>query len=235
MNPFALLFLLPSLHAWLWLPQLRTAPLVAARARLRGRLHRPVLLLWSFAFRFGLGLDTPWYLAELAAIGYVPFVAVVVALAWLAVAAQLLALATGRYAPYPRPPSGRRAGRSGAVRTVVARRPRRAARPMTDKAYGRLRQARVRITGTVLIVAGVLALGWAAARLAVAGPVHGALHALPAAPPGGELRSTVRDYRVPSVPVGGRKVDLAGRGARRSRSEARRYRAHLQRGQAVGR
>src|SRR5204863_271061 len=51
-NPFALLFVLPSLHAWLWLPQLRAAPVWArapppaarprrvARARARRRPRR---------------------------------------------------------------------------------------------------------------------------------------------------------------------------------------------------
>ena len=51
--------------------------------------------------RYGLGLDAPWYLAELTAIGYVRSPAVVIALGWLAVAGQLAALSTGRYAPYP--------------------------------------------------------------------------------------------------------------------------------------
>jgi hypothetical protein len=68
------------------------------------------LLLGSLAFRFGLGLDAPWYLAELTAIGYVPIVAVFVFLAWTAAAAQLAMLTAGRYAPYPsaeeRPPRG---------------------------------------------------------------------------------------------------------------------------------
>ncbi len=36
-NPFALLFLLPALHAWLWLPQVRTARLAGAAGRLRSR------------------------------------------------------------------------------------------------------------------------------------------------------------------------------------------------------
>jgi hypothetical protein len=69
-----------------------------------------VLLLGSFAVRYGLGLDTPWYLAELAAIGYVKLPAIAIAVAWLAAAGQMTALATGRYAPYPnareRPPRG---------------------------------------------------------------------------------------------------------------------------------
>jgi hypothetical protein len=109
-NPFALLFVLPSLHAWLWLPNVRGAgPPLRATVLAAGFLG-PLLLLGSFAFRFGLGLDAPWYLAELVAIDYVPIVASLLVLCWLAGAAQLLALALGRYAPYPaaseRPPRG---------------------------------------------------------------------------------------------------------------------------------
>jgi hypothetical protein len=70
----------------------------------------PFILLGSFMFRFGLGLDAPWYLAELVAVNYVSIIDVALVLCWLAAAAQLTALATGRYAPYPsaaeRPPRG---------------------------------------------------------------------------------------------------------------------------------
>jgi hypothetical protein len=61
----------------------------------------PALVLGSFAFRFGLGWDAPWYILELRALGYVPFVAIVLVVPWLAAAGQLAALASGRYAPYP--------------------------------------------------------------------------------------------------------------------------------------
>ena len=61
-------------------------------------------------FRFGLGLDAPWYLAELVAIDYISIVAFFLVLCWLAGAAQLAAIAAGRYTPYPsaaeRPPRG---------------------------------------------------------------------------------------------------------------------------------
>ena len=60
-----------------------------------------MLLVASFAQRFALGADTPWYLLSLVATGYVPWVAVLLGLVWLAVAAQLTALAVGRYAAYP--------------------------------------------------------------------------------------------------------------------------------------
>ena len=98
-NPFALVFLLPALYSWLWLPQAGTAP--ARLALLAGGLLGPALLVLSFARRYGLGFDAPWYLLSLAGVGYVPWFAVAVALAWIAIAAQLSAVAVGRYAPYP--------------------------------------------------------------------------------------------------------------------------------------
>jgi hypothetical protein len=100
-NAFALLFVLPSLHAWLWLPQLRDRRAAFRAAVLAAGLAGPSLLLGSFAVRFGLGLDTPWYLAALVAVGYVDPASVAIFLAWLAAAGQLAALAGRRYAPYP--------------------------------------------------------------------------------------------------------------------------------------
>ncbi len=109
-NPFALLFLLPSLHIWLWLPHLRDRGIGARLGLLAAGLLGPFILIGSFMFRFGLGFDAPWYLAELVAINYVSTVAFLLILCWLAGAAQLTAIAAGRYAPYPsaaeRPPRG---------------------------------------------------------------------------------------------------------------------------------
>ena len=102
-NPFALLFLLPSLHAWLWLPNVRDAPRWLRALVVGIGFTGPLVLLGSFAFRYGLGWDAPWYVLELRVIGYVPFVTLVLTIPWLAGAAQLTALAAGRYAPYPAP------------------------------------------------------------------------------------------------------------------------------------
>ena len=109
-NPFALIFLLPSLHAWLWLPHVRPRPIWTRLAVLGAGFLGPLLLLASLAVRYGLGLDAPWYLAELAATGYVGLPALAIAVGWLAAAGQMSALTIGRYAPYPsareRPPRG---------------------------------------------------------------------------------------------------------------------------------
>jgi peptidase M28-like protein len=116
-KPHALLLVLPSAHAWLWLVQMR-----ARSSSLRTVLYviglaGPLAILVSVAVRLGLGLDAPWYLAELTAVGYVSTFTLLVVLAWIAVAAQTLAVTTGRYAPYP-PPAARPA--RGAVGTAIA-------------------------------------------------------------------------------------------------------------------
>jgi hypothetical protein len=102
-NPFALLFVLPSVHAWLWLPHAsergRPVALVVYALGFLG----PLVLLGSFAFRFELGLDAPWYLLALTSVGYVPIPLVIAFLGWGAVAGQAGAVALGRYAPYPAP------------------------------------------------------------------------------------------------------------------------------------
>ncbi|HEU0304418.1 MAG TPA: M28 family peptidase [Gaiellaceae bacterium] len=102
-NPHALLFVLPSAHAWLWLTQLRSRRGLVRAALYVAGLAGPLLVVGSTALRFGLGLDAPWYLAELTALGYVSVFTLILVLAWLAVAAQVLAVTTGRYAPYPSP------------------------------------------------------------------------------------------------------------------------------------
>jgi len=109
-NPYALVFVVPALHAWLWLPHLRARRGPAGFLVLVAGLAGPALLVLSLAVRFGLGFDAPWYLVELAAVGYVHVPAVAITLAGAACTAQLAAVTTGRYAPYPgrgeRPPRG---------------------------------------------------------------------------------------------------------------------------------
>ncbi len=119
-NAFALIFLLPSLHIWLWLPHVRGDRPGARLALILAGLIGPFVLVGSFMFRFGLGFDAPWYLAELVAIGYVPTLAFLLTLVWLAGMAQLTAIATGRYAPYPSAADRPRLGPiRSAVRAVV--------------------------------------------------------------------------------------------------------------------
>src|SRR4029077_5799363 len=109
-NPFALIFVLPSLHAWLWLPQVQTRhPAVRTGVFLAGLLGIGYLV-WTFATHYGLGWDAPWYVVTLSAVGSAPLPLFVIGLAWLAAAGQLAALAAGRYAPYPAPQERPRRG-----------------------------------------------------------------------------------------------------------------------------
>ncbi|HEU4449625.1 MAG TPA: M28 family peptidase [Gaiellaceae bacterium] len=100
-NPYALLFVLPSLHAWLWLPQISDRGRAAQAAVYALGLAGPAILLASFGLRYEMGLDAIWYLAALTAVGYVPVPLVLAFLAWGAAAGQVGAVAFGRYAPYP--------------------------------------------------------------------------------------------------------------------------------------
>jgi hypothetical protein len=100
-NPFGLLFILPALHAWLWLPQVRSGKPPARAIFFVAGLAGPLLVLGSLATRFGLGFDAPWYLLLLVALGIIKLPAIAITLGGVACAAQLAAVAAGRYAPYP--------------------------------------------------------------------------------------------------------------------------------------
>jgi hypothetical protein len=134
-NPYALVLLLPSLHAWLWLPHVAARGPVWQVVLWAVGLAGPLMLLTSFAFRFDLGLDAPWYLAALAAVGYVPLPLLVAFLLWGAAAGQLAAIAFGRYAPYPeRSERPARGPIRETIRRVVILGRRRRARPAAHEA-----------------------------------------------------------------------------------------------------
>ena len=128
-NAFALLFVLPAVNIWLWLPQIRIARAPVRVLLFVAGLFGPALLVGSFAWRYGLGLDAPWYLLELVGVGYVKLAGFAIALVGTAAACQLAAGAAGRYAPYPdaseRGPRGpfRELVRSVAVGVRSRRRP----------------------------------------------------------------------------------------------------------------
>jgi hypothetical protein len=101
LNPFALLFVVPAVSVWLWLPQIRIARAPVRVALFALGLAGPALLLFSLAWRYGLGLDAPWYLLELVGVGYVKPLGFAIVLAGTAAACQLAVAAAGRYSPYP--------------------------------------------------------------------------------------------------------------------------------------
>jgi Peptidase family M28 len=129
-NAYALIFVLPSLHAWLWLPQLRDRPLGLRVAVFALGFTGPLILLASFALRYELGVGAFWYLASLVSVGYVALPIVLVVLGWAAVAMQMGGLALGRYAPYPEPEHRPARGpvREAIRRVVLANRRRQAER-----------------------------------------------------------------------------------------------------------
>ena len=98
-KPYALVFVLPSLYAWLWLP-------------LEGRLWQrvtmlalgwvgPVLGLVLLSGELGVSLvGGALYAVGLVTVGYLPLTTALLALVWAAAAAQVGALAFGRYGPY---------------------------------------------------------------------------------------------------------------------------------------
>ena len=125
LKPYALVFVLPSLYAWLWLP-LRQRFWSRIGVYLAGLLG-PVLGLLLLGHEIGLGpADTALYVVGLVTVGYLPLSNVLLAIAWLAAAAQLAALAFGRYAPYAGgvepPPAGLFRSALGDLRRTVERR-----------------------------------------------------------------------------------------------------------------
>ena len=127
-NPYALIFLLPCLHIWLWLPQVQARTRGIRALVLALGLIGPAYLVWTFATQYGLGWDAPWYIAQLFAVGYAPRTLFVIALVGLAAAGQLFALAGNRYAPYPAPGEAPRRGPlRDLIRTLVLAQRRRAA------------------------------------------------------------------------------------------------------------
>lgn len=98
-NPYALVFLVPSLYAWLWLPQVQARSGWARDALYGIGLVGPALALVAVAQQLDLGLDAPLYVMALMTLGFVPWPTVLALLAWAAIAAQLGALAAGRYTP----------------------------------------------------------------------------------------------------------------------------------------
>ena len=163
-NPFALIFVLPSLHAWLWLPQVRYRRSGFARRRAGHRPRRaappPRSVRLALRARRGRALVR----RRLVALGYVPLPSFLIGLAWLAAGGQLAALSAGGTRPYlsarERPPRGpirevvRRLLSAALGRGRERRKAARASRQVPDRAplelllAGRNEDERVRAGGT---------------------------------------------------------------------------------------
>ena len=105
-SPYSLVFVLPSLYAWLLLPRLGHARGWVTDAVFGAGLVGPVLALVVLAEQLELGARAPLYAASLLTTGVVPWGATLAFTGWCAVAGFVAAIAAGRYAA-PTVSSGR--------------------------------------------------------------------------------------------------------------------------------
>ena len=105
-SPFALVFLLPSLYAWLVLPQLRRAPAWVSDVAFGLGFLGPVLALVVVGEQLDLGPRAPLYVLSLMTTGVVPWTATLLLAVWGAIGAFVGAIVAGRYAE-PAAASGR--------------------------------------------------------------------------------------------------------------------------------
>jgi hypothetical protein len=118
-SPYGLLFVLPSLYAWLWLPQLERSPGWVRDVLFGLGFAGPALALVVIGTQLSLGLDTPLYVVSLMTLGLISWPSVLALLLWAAVASQFGALVSGRFRVVPRSPGRvRRRTTSKKVRTV---------------------------------------------------------------------------------------------------------------------
>lgn len=106
-NPYALTLLLPSLYAWLALVQIGRSRGWVADMLYGVGLIGPFLAIVVLAQQLHLGLRGPLYAAALLTSGTVPWLVSLALAGWVAAAAQIGALITGRYAPLTRSSSRR--------------------------------------------------------------------------------------------------------------------------------
>ena len=105
-SPFGLVFVLPSLYAWLALPQLRRAPAWVTDVALGLGFLGPALALVVLAEQLDLGARAPLYALSLMTTGVVPWASTLLLAGWAGVAGFVAAIASGRYAK-PAASSGR--------------------------------------------------------------------------------------------------------------------------------
>jgi len=97
-SAYGLIFVLPSLYAWVFLPGLRRRPGWMTDVVFGLGLVGPVLPLVVLAAQLELGARAPLYAAALVTTGVVPWTSTLVFAAWGAVAGLVGAVAAGRYA-----------------------------------------------------------------------------------------------------------------------------------------
>ena len=225
-NPFALLFFLPPLHAWLWLPQLRSGAgrrallvLLAGFVGRRCSCSRSAFASVSGSTRRGISSSS----RRSATCTCLPSRS-----RWPAPPAPRSSPRSplNRYAPYPRSGRAPAEGTDSRGRTYSRPdaceprdgEPRHSGVP-PERERGVMRRA-VRLLSTFLIAGGALLLIWVVDRVAVAGPVHRDLHALRASAAVTRLRETrcgvsptAQACAAGASRLGGRRARGRGRGA----------------------
>ena len=98
-SPYSLVFVLPSLYTWLWLPQLGRTPDWVTDVLFGAGLVGPVLALVVLAEQLDLGARAPLYAASLITTGVIPWGATLALTVWAAIAGLVGAVASGNYAP----------------------------------------------------------------------------------------------------------------------------------------
>jgi hypothetical protein len=101
-SPYSLVFVLPSLYTWLWLPQLGRTPGWVTDVLFGAGLVGPVLALVVLAEQLDLGARAPLYALSLVTTGVVPWGATLALTVWAAIAGLVGAVASGGYAPVER-------------------------------------------------------------------------------------------------------------------------------------
>lgn len=116
-KPYALIFVLPSLYAWLWIRP--DGPLWARAALFAAGLAGPLAALVLMGRELEIALArAPLYAIGLVTVGYVSLGSFLLAIAWLTAAAQVGAVALGRYGPYA---GGQEPPPPGVFRRILAR------------------------------------------------------------------------------------------------------------------
>jgi len=105
-SPYGLVFVLPSMYAWLLLPRLRRAHGWLTDAVFGLGLVGPVLAVVVLAEQLELGARAPLYAASLLTTAVVPWGSTLALVGWAAVAGFVGAIAAGRYTA-PKASSGR--------------------------------------------------------------------------------------------------------------------------------
>jgi hypothetical protein len=117
LQPYALVFVLPSLYAWLWLPL--DGRLGVRILALAAGFLGPAVALTLLGRELGLSvLGAAQYVVGLFTVGYLPLASALLGVGWAAAAAQIAALALGRYAPYA---GGTEPTSAGPIRRAFAR------------------------------------------------------------------------------------------------------------------